>query len=199
MADLNPNVLIHNPHHITQRLMFDKEHVIFRLLLPGDGELLGRYFEGLSAETRRRFGLHPLTAGQAQDLCARINRHDALRFVALMPGATPQIIAYFILKLGISEHELERYASYGIKLDDNLDCTFAPSVADEVQGRGLGSLLMPHLIDTARRMGKRSIVLMGGTQATNERAVHFYLKFGFGHIGDFQTDVENHDMILYLT
>jgi diamine N-acetyltransferase len=198
MADLNPSVLIHNPHYITQRLMFQENPIIFRLLLPGDGELLGRYFEGLSAETRHRYGPHPLTAGEAQNLCARINRFDALRFVALVPGAMPQIIAYFILMLSVTEHETERYATYDIKLDGNLDCTFAPSVADEVQGHGLGSLLMSPLIDTARRMGKRSIVLMGGTQATNERAIHFYRKFGFEHVGDFQTDVENQDMILYL-
>jgi diamine N-acetyltransferase len=198
MADLNPSVLIHNPHHITQHLMFQGNPVILRLLLPGDGELLGRYFEGLSAETRRRFGPHPLTAGEAQNLCARINRFDALRFVALVPGASPAIIAYFILMLGVTEHETERYAAYDIKLDGNLDCTFAPSVADDYQGQGLASLLMPALIDTARRMGKRSLVLMGGTQATNERAVHFYQKFGFEHVGDFQTDIENRDMILYL-
>ena len=47
MPDLNANILASNPHHITQRLLLGEEHVIFRLLLPGDGELLGRSFDGL--------------------------------------------------------------------------------------------------------------------------------------------------------
>ena len=35
-----------------------------RLLANDDGERLGLYFEGLSAETRRRFGPHPLDREQ---------------------------------------------------------------------------------------------------------------------------------------
>jgi GNAT superfamily N-acetyltransferase len=198
VPDLNPNVLLFNPHHITQRLLLDGEHVILRLLLPGDGELLGRYFEGLSEETRRRFGPHPLTTGEAQDLCARIDRHSALRFVALLPGTAPQIIAYFILMLSAGEPETARYKEYGIQLDNAADCAFAPSVADAYQSRGLGSLLMPHIIEVARRMGKRALVLMGGTQSTNTRAVGFYEKFGFERVGSYFTEIENYDMILRL-
>ncbi|MFN8375195.1 MAG: GNAT family N-acetyltransferase [Anaerolineae bacterium] len=199
MPDLNANILSANPHHITQRLLLGEEHVIFRLLLPGDGELLGRYFEGLSAETRRRYGPHPLTADEANNLCATIDLQAALRFVALLPGAAPQIVAYFIVLMGVRERDAARYADYGIKLDGAQDCTFAPSVADAYQSRGLGSLLMPHVVDVARRLGRRSLVLWGGVQATNARAIGFYRKFGFEHVGDFQTDIPNHDMILYLT
>ncbi len=199
MPALNTNILIFNPHIVTRQLMLGEEPVIFRLLHSGDGELLGRYFESLSDETRRRYGPHPLTAEEAQNLCDNLNYHDTLRFVAFKPGTAPEIIAYFILQLGITEHEMARYASYGIELDTSLDCTFAPSVSDAYQDRGLGSLLMRPMIDSARRLGKRAIVLMGGTQATNERAIHFYEKFDFRRVGGFRTDVDNYDMILYLT
>ncbi|NWF69379.1 MAG: GNAT family N-acetyltransferase [Chloroflexi bacterium] len=198
MATLSPNDLIHNPHVVTKQVYLGAQPVIFRLLLAGDALLLGRYFEGLSAETRRRYGPHPLTADEAERLCATIAVHDTLRFVALLPGETPEIVAYFILVLGVRDNEIARYAGYGEPLDPARDCTFAPSVADAYQGRGLGSLLMPPLLDAAQRLGRRAIVLMAGTQATNARAIAFYRKFGFEHIGDFQTEIANHDMILYL-
>ena len=101
-----------------------------------------------------------------------------------------------ILQENSSQGERERYARLGIVLDDQSDCTLAPSVADEYQNRGLGSLIMDHLLDLMLRIGRKRLVLMGGTRAHNERAIHFYRKFGFRKVGEFDTGVNNYDMIV---
>ncbi len=199
---LTPEAIAQNPDGVTETITFAcGERITFRLLRPEDAELLGRYFLRLSEETRRRFGPHPFTMEQAQKLCAEINYYDTLRLIAVTEkGGQPQVIAYFILQLGIKEAEKKRYQAHGMVLDECKDCTFAPSVADAYQNRGLGSTLMPKILDLARRFGFQRMVLMGGTQATNYRAIHFYEKFGFRKVGDFLTKggVNNHDMILAL-
>jgi ribosomal protein S18 acetylase RimI-like enzyme len=72
-------------------------------------------------------------------------------------------------------------------------------VSDEFQNRGLGSLMMKHVIAVARRLGRRRMILSGGTQATNARAIHFYQKHGFRKVGEFETPgMNNFDMVLEL-
>jgi ribosomal protein S18 acetylase RimI-like enzyme len=58
--------------------------------------------------------------------------------------------------------------------------------------------MLNHLLNIARQIGRKRIVLMGGTQATNPRAIRFYQKFGFKTVGEFITDINNYDMILEL-
>jgi GNAT superfamily N-acetyltransferase len=135
----------------------------------------------------------------SDDLCATINVAEALRLVAVVPGPTgEEIIAYFILLLGVTDYELARYAQCGIALHSQTDCTVAPSVADRYQNSGLGSRCFQYLIELARRLGRQRMLLLGGTQASNHRAIHFYLKHGFRMIGSFEEPegVLNHDMFL---
>jgi len=166
-----------------------------RPLAANDGLRLGAYFVGLSAATRRRFGPHPLDAATAARLCASLNPAQILRMVATI-GDEEEIVAYLILQLGVTEHEQARYATAGLSLDPALDCTVAPSVADAYQNLGIGSPCLAALIDMARDLGRRWMVLLGGVQATNERAVHFYRKHGFETVGSFEypVGVANLDM-----
>jgi GNAT superfamily N-acetyltransferase len=73
-------------------------------------------------------------------------------------------------------------------------------VADAFQNQGVGSLLMARLIQIARRLGCKRMVLLGGTQAANHRAVHFYQKHGFRTVGTFEwpAGCDNYDMLLEL-
>jgi len=172
----------------------------FRPLLSADSQRLGEYFLGLSPETRSRFGPHPLDRATANHLCASIHVAEALRMIAVIANPEEQIIAYCILLLSVTEHELARYARYGTILDARTDCTVAPSVADAYQNLGLGSPFLLHLIEVARRLGRQRMVLLGGVQATNQRAVHFYRKHHFQMAGSFEwpAGVFNHDMLLKL-
>ena len=172
---------------------------LFRPLLGSDSRTLGAYFAALSPETRSLFGPHPFDQATADQLCAAAGDGDTLRMVALSANGE-QIIAYFILMLLVTEYELERYARLGIALDTVDDCTVAPSVADARQNTGLGSPLFGHVIDLARRLGRRRMVLLGGTMARNERAIHFYQKHGFRTVGPFEypAGALNYDMLLEL-
>lgn len=163
-----------------------------RLLNKEDSAALTAYFESLGAESKKRFQPHPLTAELAQALCESPET-GVLRFVV---EHSNRIIAYFILDPRMSRHEAGRFSEFGIELESGKDYLFAPSVADEFQNTGIASKAMPHLLATAKAAGARSLVLMGGTQATNPRAIAFYEKFGFQKFGGYQTEVFNHDMRL---
>lgn len=187
--------------------------VTFRPLAAGDAGILGPYFESLSQETRRRFAPHAFDQATAERLCAAIDYAGAIPMVATIAmaatiamiatvpdGPQERVVAYFICVLGVAPVERERYARAGVPLDSQTDCTVAPSVADAYQDRGLGSCLMGHLVNVARRLGRRRLVLMGGVQATNARAVHYYQKHGFRLVSTFESPsgVYNHDMVLDL-
>ena len=178
--------------------------VTFRPLVTGDAAILGRYFVGLSEETRRLYGPHPFDQATADRLCAQVDYAHTIRMLATVgidaQRLEEQVIAYFILRLGVSESEKERYRQAGIVLDPQTDCSLAPSVADAFQDQGLGSLLMCHLFSTARRLGYARMVLVGGVRGTNDRAIHFYGKHGFRTVGTFEHPDEpvNYDMIVDL-
>ncbi len=165
-----------------------------RSLQPFDASPLARYFDGLSDATRRRFKPHPLDHQTAASLCER-SLAGELRYVVIWGK---QIIGYFVLDSHSSQHEAARFLSHGIALQDGVDFLFAPSIADAWQGRGVASLSMPALLQFARVAGARSLVLMGGTQATNVAAIAFYEKLGFQRYGGYYTDMFNHDMRLCL-
>ncbi len=169
--------------------------LILRKLGKDDAARLSSYFDGLSADSRRRFQPHPLTSEFASSLCAE-EGSATVRFVV---ENADRIVGYFILEPVVSAHEIERYSHFGIVLKSGQDYLFAPSVADDFQNKGIASLVMPHLVAYARQSGAKSLVLMGGTQATNVRAIAFYEKFGFKRFGGYQTDVFNHDMRLTIS
>ena len=182
----------------TARLRSGQE-LLIRPLRGHDAAPLGEYFLGLSEQTRARYGPHPFNQQTADEICAGLEADDTLRLVATVPSAGGErIIAYMLLKMGVLEHDQRRYEALGLPLDPDTDCTFAPSVADDYQNRGIGSRMLRHIIQLAPRLGRRRIVLWYGVQATNDRAVHYYTRAGFRKVGEFTTDKNNYDMILDL-
>ena len=196
MKTLTSQQISQAPDCLSRTLSFsDGETFEFRVLQPNDGSLVGRYFESLSAETRTKFGPHPLTMDAGHTLCSELNYDRELRLIAIHRG---EAIAYFILILGVRENSVNRYREFGIDLSTDTDCTFAPSVADTYQNKGLGSILLPEVLEIASALNFSRMILSGGTRDTNHRAIHFYEKFGFRKVGSFETTVLNHDMILEL-
>jgi GNAT superfamily N-acetyltransferase len=110
-------------------------------------------------------------------------------------------VAYVILRLGVTGGERRRYAARGQAVWPETDCTVAPSVADAYQGQGLGTRLMRLTCDLARGLGRRRMLLMGGTLADNARAVALYWRLGFETVGAFEhpAGVLNYDMLKQLT
>jgi diamine N-acetyltransferase len=57
------------------------------------------------------------------------------------------------------------------------------------QGSGMGAALMDWSVDTARRLGKRRLLL--GVNDANDKAVVFYRRHGFEHAGTRRFEVGN--------
>lgn len=198
---LTPDDLIGDPSLLTRALRAgDGTPFTARLLRPEDADGLGAYLAGLSAATRRVFSPHPLTAEHAVVLCDAIDYRRQLTFLAIVDAdGSETVVGYFMLRLGLGDSEGRRYIDHGAPLPHEATASLAPSVADEYQDRGMGSAMIPHLLDTARRLGFRHLILGGGVRGDNPRARHFYEKSGFRHVGDFiAAEIVNHDMILDL-
>ena len=197
MRSLSTADLLRDPDLLTRQLRAgDGTPFAARLLRSDDDDALGVYFDGLSEATRGVYGPHPFSSDHARLLCAEIDRTSLLTFLAIVDD---EVTAYFLLQLGVRDGDRKRYAEHGPPLVDDDTCTFAPSVADAFQERGVGSAMMPLVLGTARQLGRRCIVLWGGVRGDNPRARHFYEKFGFRHVGHFSAGgLDNHDMILDL-
>lgn len=186
----------------TEITLRDGRKATVRPLDAGDVAPLTELFLSLSDDTKSRYGPHPFDAETAAKLCATIDHSKAVRFVTVLdrPGQGPQFVGYMILSRELWAGDRERYAKR-ISLDDV--CSLAPCVADAFQDQGVGSRMARHVVDSARVLGFKHMILTGGVLDWNARARHFYKKLGFYEVGDFYThnaqgDILNHDMILDL-
>ena len=200
MNDLTPEAITRDPDCITRDITLRSgERALVRALRHDDAALLGRYFASLSDFTRSRFAPHPFTIEAARKLCSEIDYEQVIRVVAVTDSEDrPEIIAYFILRLGFNEGDGKRYKERGMPLDSATDCAIAPSVTDSRQNCGLGAVGMEYVLSLARRLGRKRVALIGGTRVSNSRAIHLYEKFGFRKVGTFGDDIESCDMILNL-
>ncbi|WP_336518133.1 hypothetical protein [Pollutibacter soli] len=109
---------------------------------------------------------------------------------------TKKIIAYSIIRIGYLEHDKARLQSYGLTLDNKTDCTFAPSVADLWQSCGVGNKMFHFILSDLKTNRINRIILWGGVQVDNDKAVNYYKKNDFRILGQFTYNGENYDMIL---
>lgn len=170
----------------------DNEKLFLSKLNSNDFIELCEYLQGLAPATKQRFGPHKFDLQSIIDLY-HLNS-DCWGYI-VRNAASNQIIAYAIVKHGYLEHDKPRLESYGLKLDKITDCTFAPSVADSWQGMGIGDKLLQFIIPEFKANGINRIILWGGVQLNNEKAVNYYIKSGFSIQGQFSYNGENYDML----
>lgn len=152
------------------------------------------YFDGLSDETKKRFGPHPFTREALENLYE--NHKEYLLFLATNNDNT--VIAYTIIKMGWLDFDAERLQSYGLSPLAG-DCTLAPSVADQWQNKGIGSSFLNYILKRLKKEHDTSrIILWGGVQSNNNQAIGLYKKFGFITLGTFEHNGTNYDMLLNL-
>ena len=116
----------------------DGSHVLIRPLRPQDREREKAFIENLSPATR-----HQRFLGEIKEVGEQLLNQ-------LMDVGTPQRVAYVALVHDngeLREVGISRYAQVD---EQPSHCEFAVTIADEWQGKGLGALLMQHLIDEAR-------------------------------------------------
>ena len=87
------------------------------------------------------------------------------------------------LKFYVSEDNGEITGFASTKVQDGSTMELAGIIVrDDLLGKGIGSLLISKCIDSARDAGFASMVVK--TEASNERAISFYMKRGFVRIGN---------------
>lgn len=157
-----------------------------------DIENLYTYLTHLSPETKKRFGPHKFDKQSIFDFYRESDKN--MGYITL-DNENHSIIGYFIIKKGFLAHDRERLEGYHLTLDNHTDCTFAPSVADHWQGSGVGKLVFQFILSDLKKMKFSRIILWGGVQSDNNRAVNYYINLGFKTLGQFSHNGNNLDMI----
>ena len=171
----------------------NNRQVLLRKLTPDDIDKLTIYFQKLGPETLKRYGPHKFDKQSLIELY----QNSAIYTVYIAEDIeTSYIIAYSVIKAGYLEHDSMRLQSYSLKLNPKTDCTFAPSVADEWQSYGIGNSLFHYMLADLKMNSIKRIILWGGVQSDNQKAVNYYLKNGFRVMGEFEYNGPNYDMIL---
>ena len=173
----------------------NNRQVLLRRLNAGDFDKLVDYFQRLSPDTIKRFGPHRFDKQSIVDVYEHSTEYKGYLAQDI---DTSEIIAYSIIKTGYLEHDCSRLQSYGLTPDNKTDCTFAPSVADDWQSLGVGNSLFNFILSDLKADGIKRILLWGGVQSDNLKAVNYYVKNGFRIVGEFQYNGPNYDMILEL-
>ena len=165
-----------------------------RLLEGNDTEKLYEYFDQhFSKESKSRFGPHAFDQETINAICQNPDE-EIMRYVAI--DEEKNIVAYMLIKQGMIEWDEKRYALRNQFYDYNTSVTLAPSVADAWQSSGLGTLMNNLIEDDLGKRKIKNIILWGGVQANNEKAVHFYKKLGYQFIASFWHDgKDNYDMV----
>jgi GNAT superfamily N-acetyltransferase len=171
------------------------QDIMIRRAQMADLDLLHQYLENLGEETRKRFGPHPFDLPSLEGLFSQPEYFQG--FIASEAGKS-EIIAYSIIKFGYLSHDSQRLQSYGLQLSEETDCTYAPSVSDHWQGKGISKRIFQFIIPVLLESGRKRVILWGGVQAGNLHAVRYYNSLGFINLGGFEYNGWNYDMIFHI-
>jgi len=172
------------------------EQGCLRPLEPGDANRLAQFLEGLSPRTRRLSTFEGYDLSAAESMCDAINKYDKLRFVLEFKH---QVVGLIEFSFGLPKSDIARYKEAEINLDEKTDLRVGPTLADDYQGKGLGSSVFPLITNLARQFGKNRLILWGGVLKENERAIKYYKMHGFQEVGGFSSKGdEKLDMMLDL-
>jgi acetyltransferase len=139
--------------------------VVIRPIRPEDADLERAFVDGLSAESRYNrfmYRMDKLTPG----MLARFTQIDYDREMALA----------VVLEEDTGGERLIAVARY-VSNPDGVSCEFALTVADDVQGQGIGRRLMQALMNAARDRGLE--LMLGDVLSSNRRMLRLCEGLGF--------------------
>ena len=120
--------------------------------------------------------------------------YDYLRLLS-SDATENNIVAYMLISQGMTEADRQRYSERNQYFDPVTTVTFAPWVGDAWQSTGLG-FAMANIEEDLRKKSIRHVILWGGVQTTNFKALNYYKKLGYEYIDSFWFgDIDNHDMM----
>jgi acetyltransferase len=151
-------------HLVKEVALADGTRITIRPIRPEDAAIEGDFVRNLSDESRYFRFMDSLRELSPQML-SHFTRVDYDRHMAL------------IAVVSDAERETEIAVARYIMTDDGSSCEFAIVVADAWQRKGLGSLLMRHLMEAARRRGLRT--MFGDVLASNHGMLEMTRRLGF--------------------
>jgi GNAT superfamily N-acetyltransferase len=155
----------------------DRSEVLIRPIQPQDRAAEARFIEGLSMQAKRYRFLGQV-ASPSESLVAHLTGVDFVHDVA------------FVAVVHEDAHErIVGVARYSVD-PDGTRCECAVTVAEDWQDKGLGTILMRHLIDLARARGIRTMYSIDAVDNTEMRELA-------RHLG-FQTRLDPQDPTLYI-
>ncbi|HET6907279.1 MAG TPA: GNAT family N-acetyltransferase [Rhodanobacteraceae bacterium] len=171
--------VLHAPNDVPQweETLRDGSRVLIRALRRSDAELERAFIKRLSPESRRMRFLAQIS--EPSDALIRSLTdldEDDLAFVALVHREGEK------REVGVSRYSM---------LADGTSCECAVTVDDEWRNKGLGTALMRHLMEIARRRGMRSMVSTDA--AENYRMRELARDLGF----TCRTDPEDPTQVIY--
>ncbi len=172
-------------------IVLNNKNVSFSVLHLSDIDKLTTYLSGLGAETSRRFAPHPFDKSSLLEYY----KDPAVTGYIAWDHEAFEIIGYFVVKKGLPHYDLARLRSYGLEPAQDTDSLFAPSIADQWQGKGLGIHMFQFMHSQLHCMHIKRIILWGGVQANNDKAIRYYHKLGFQTLGQFEHNGPNYDML----
>lgn len=159
--------------HIKQsKIMIDGEQCVVRLLNSSDAEMLTKFFESLSDETKRKYSPHPFDRRTAIEIC----KLEDKKFKRVVCIYQKKIVAYCVVYFKFREWEKLRFDKARMFLEDDEVCTIAPCVSDDFQHMGFGSKMFEYVKKVAKAYNKKIIILWGGVVIKNHPAVDYYKK-----------------------
>lgn len=142
----------------------DRSNVLIRPITPRDKDAERAFIEGLSMQARRYRFLgqvgHP--SERMIEQFTNIDQAHEAAFVAVVPDDDGEQI------VGVSRYSANESGS---------QCECAVTVSDSWQNKGLGTILMQHLIEVARARGIRRMVSIDSAENARMQDLANYLGF----------------------
>lgn len=159
-----------------------------RIATTADVDIIVNFYQQLQEATRRLYAPHPM---DRETILQQIADPAYLMLVSFIDD---ELAGYQVFLKGAFIWERDRYKQYGIILDQHT-ASYAPVLGDPFQGRRLGAKMLEQALPLLKAAGITQLILWGGVQCANIRAVNFYLKNGFRIVGYFDWEGANYDMI----
>lgn len=194
--------------------------VTFRELVPSDRLSMMEMLQSLSEDTKSRFSPHSFDENTIISLLMHRNGSLTARGAVILGGFVSdelddddaplciqqynrysnrqRMACYALLYPGhdLLIHDVHRIMQYGAAVDVHNDVFIAPCVADPYQSRGVGRKMMQFVVEYCRNnLNKNRLLLWGGVQKNNVKAVSYYKRFGFKQLGEFEWHGTNIDMV----
>ncbi len=167
-------------HRVADVVLRDGSTVRIRPVVPSDELGIRAFLGGLSVESRAfRFFSAGANLDRAAAQAVDVDYHDRYALVATF-GPDHRIVGHAIaIRLGSPEEgargKLPRPASTAAVVPASAEAAFA--VADEFQGRGLGTILLEHLGEASREAG--IAIFVNQVLPENHRMIDVFRASGF--------------------